>query len=89
MYGDTDFFGVYCLTLYAGIIVYTVVSVGLTAVETTALLRGNEAHRRLLRTYLLYLLVSVRLRPLAGELAQIVLLAALLLGLWWLHTLVG
>lgn len=85
MYGDTDFFGVYCLTLYAGIIVYTVVSAGMTAVQTAALLRGAEPQRRLLRTYLLYLLVSVRLRPLAGELAQIGLLTAALGGLWWLH----
>lgn len=85
MYGDTDYFGVYCLTLYAGIIVYTVVSLGLTAVQTAALLRGDEPRRRLLRTYLLYLLVSVRLRPLACELAQIVLLTAALAGLWWLH----
>lgn len=89
MYGDTDFFGVYCLTLYAGIIVYTVVAMGLTAVETAALLRGDEPQRRLLRSYLLYLLVSVRLRPLAGELIQVALLAAALGALWWLHGLVS
>jgi len=52
------------------------------------LLSGPQTPRQLLRLYLSYQLLTIRLRPLRGELLQIGLWTLMLCLVWWLHTLV-
>ena len=52
------------------------------------LLAGDGCGKEMLRVYVSYQLLSVRLRPLAGELVQIALLVAALALLWWLHSVI-
>jgi hypothetical protein len=82
-----DPFIVFRTTLFAALLVYTCLALASTAWRTVVLLRGDDPRRHLLRAYLGYQLVSFRLRPLAGELAQIAFWLAALLTLWWLHRL--
>jgi hypothetical protein len=60
---------------------YTLVTT-MTVRETVRLLRGQDPGRRLLRLYLSYQLVTLRIRPLAGELLQIAVWLAILALIW-------
>ncbi len=80
-----DVFIVFRTVLFVALTCYY----GLTAVGTIVhiwrLLRGSDPRRRLLREVIAYLLASIRLRPLATELAQIALLILVLVSIWRLH----
>jgi len=67
------------LSIYCGLM-----GVG-TLVRLRTLLAGDEPSRRLARLYLSYQLVTIRIRPLAGELVQIGIWTAVLIALWRLH----
>jgi hypothetical protein len=80
-----DPFTVFRTALFAGVAAYTLLTAASTIWRVAVVLRGNDPRARLLRTYLSYQLVSVRLRPLAGELLEVTSWLAVLLGLCWLH----
>lgn len=80
-----DPFEIYRSALFLGLAVYTLLTTAATAWQIVVVLRGDDPRRKLLRTYLSYQLVTVRLQPLAGELLQILLWCAVLLILWHLH----
>lgn len=81
-----DPFAVFRNTLFVALAIYTLVTTAMSVARVFVLLRGHDPRRQLLRVYLSYQLLSIRLRPLAGELWQIVLWCAMLLLIWWLHT---
>lgn len=82
---SADPFLFYRSILFVVLTVYTIaVTVG-TAVVVARLLRGDDPRHKLLRTYLSYTLVTVRLRPALGEIVQIGIWSMVLVWLWWLH----
>lgn len=83
--GSSDPFDVFRTALFVAVTLYYVVVTAAGAWQVARLLMGNDPRKRLLRTYLSYQLVSVRIRPLAGELVQIGVWTLVLIGLWWLH----
>ncbi|MFH1748740.1 MAG: hypothetical protein ABIG44_17025 [Planctomycetota bacterium] len=85
---EIDPFNIFRTTLFIGVAVYTVLSMAGTAWRAVVLLRGNHPRQRFLRVYVSYQIVTVRLRPLASELAGVGFWIAALLGIWWLHGLV-
>ncbi len=80
-----DLFVVFRTTLFFVLTVYTLVTTATAGWHVLRLLRGDTSRHRLLRTYLGYQLLSVRLEPLRGELLQIALWLTMLGVLWWLH----
>ena len=83
--GDFDLFYFFRFVLAVTLSVYFAMVVGVGLWRLRVLLAGNEPHRHLLRAYLSYQLVSLRLRPLRGELVQIGLLLAAFILVCWLH----
>ena len=83
---DIDPFAIFRTTLFIALAVYTLVTTVGTILRVAVVLSGSDPEKRLLRAYLSYQLVSVRIRPLAGELLEIAFWVAVLLGLWWLYT---
>lgn len=80
-----DPFVVYRTTLFIALTAYYVLTTTVAAVRVAELLRGTDPRRRLLRVYLSYQLATIRVRPLASELIQILLLSGLLVLIWQLH----
>lgn len=82
---ELDPFNAFRTAIFVGVGAYTLASLTGTAVHVAAFLRRDDAATRFVRRYLSYQLVTIRLRPLAGELIQIALLAAGLAAIWWAH----
>jgi hypothetical protein len=83
-----DPFAVFRTSLLVGLLAYHVVTMASSLARAAAALRGTDPHKRLLRAYIHYYLVSIRLRPLAGELLELAVWGAILLFIWWLYTLI-
>jgi hypothetical protein len=84
---DFDAFYLFRTTLFIAVSVFTVVTFAETVIGLGRLLGGAEPHRQMLRKYLAYQVLSVRLAPLKGELALLGLWSLILLLLWFLHRL--
>ena len=84
--GRMDPFILFRTTLFVFLGIYTLLTMAGTMWQVLRVLRGSDPQKRLLRLYLSYQLVSIRIRPLSGELLQLGAWAALLLAVWWLHT---
>ncbi len=82
-----DPFAVYRTALFVALSAYYLVTTAGAAWQVAVLLRGREPHKSLLRLYLSYQLLSVRLRPLRGELLQIAFWGTMLAVMYWLHEL--
>lgn len=80
-----DLFDVYRNALFIALTVYTVVIMAVTMWFGARILVGQDPRKRLLRIYLSYQLLTIRIRPLAGELVAMAVWTLSLLGLWWLH----
>jgi hypothetical protein len=83
---EFDLFTLFRTLLFVALTTYTVLATVSGLRRVVGLLRGRDPRKRLLRAYLGYQLVSLRLRPLAGELLQIAFWVTMLVCLWWLHT---
>lgn len=83
---DWDPFLIYQWLLMVLVTVYYAVVMAVAGWQIATVLRGNDPKLRMLRLYLSYQLVTIRLRPLASELLQIGVWSAALAGLWWVHT---
>ncbi len=83
---DFDSFILFRSLLWFVLTTYTVLLTVTGLRRLLAALHGRDPQKRMLRDYLGYALVSVRLRPLAGELCQIAFWVTMLAVLWWLHT---
>ncbi|MBL8879584.1 MAG: hypothetical protein JNG88_10740 [Phycisphaerales bacterium] len=80
-----DVFDVYRNALFIALTIYTIVVMAITIWFGAKVLAGRDPRKRLLRLYLSYQLLTIRVRPLAGELARTGFWTLALLGLWWLH----
>lgn len=81
----TDPFAVFRTALFIGLTVYYAVDMTLFTVRGLGLITGDDPRRRLVRAYLSYLLVTVRIGPLAGELRDIAVWTLVLLLLYGMH----
>lgn len=82
---EFDPFDLFRTLLFIVLTAYYVVVTAWTAWWLVDLLRGDDPQRRMIRNIITYQLVTFRVRPLAGELIQIGILAVLLLLLYWMH----
>lgn len=80
-----DLFEFYSAALFAFVTIYYVLVFTVAGWQIARILRGADTHKRLLRTYLSYQLVTVRVAPLASELLQIALWCLILAGIWYLY----
>ena len=85
---EFDLFIFFRATLFVFLAVYSVLLLGTSVWRLTALFSGSDPTKRMLRLYVSYQLLTIRLKPLRGELAQIAFWLAALACLWWLHTLI-
>lgn len=83
-----DVFDVYRNALFVALTIYTVVVMAITIGFGAKILAGRDPRKRLLRLYLSYQLLTIRIRPLADQLTATALWSLALLGLWWLHHLI-
>jgi hypothetical protein len=84
---DLDPFLMFRTLVFVFLSVYFLLSLWYGASRLLDLLRGDDPSKRMLRTYLGYQIVSIRLRRLSGELFQIALLLATLAVIAWAHRL--
>ncbi len=80
-----DPFLFFCTALTVFVSIYYLLAGAAMLRAASQALRGEDAERRFLRTYLLYQIVSVRIRPFAAELLQIVAWLTILALLWWVQ----
>ena len=85
MFTELDLFTVFRSTLFLFLAIYAALTLLSAVWRVRRVLAGTDPGKRLLRTYMAYQVVTVRLRPLAGELLQIGFWSALLVVIWWLH----
>ncbi len=83
-----DLFAFYRTTLFLFLGTYTLLLTISSVWQVVRLLAGPERHKEFLRTYVSYQLLTMRIRPVRGELLQIAALVALLGVVGYLHTLV-
>ncbi|TWT45085.1 hypothetical protein RAS1_15060 [Phycisphaerae bacterium RAS1] len=82
---DVDLFILFRTVIFAVVAAQLFSSITAWSLSLARALRGEDPHRRLLRVYLSYHLVTVRSAPLVRELWQIALCIAFLITLWALH----
>ncbi len=80
-----DLFYIYRDSLTVFVSLYYALTITAGAWQVARVLRGNDARRRMLRMYLSYQFLTIRVRPLAGELLQILAWLLILIGVWRLH----
>lgn len=84
-----DPFVFYRTALFVGLAIWTTGTMMLSALYWWRWFQGETREKRLARAYAQQLLVSARVKPLMGELVQIVFWTVLLVLLWYAHTLLG
>lgn len=82
---ELDLFELYSAALFIFVMIYYALVFGFAGWHVARILRGADKHKRLLRTYITYQLVTVRVAPLATELLQILLWCFILTGIWYLY----
>lgn len=85
---DFDPFAFYRTLLFVFLGVYTMLTLVSGTVRLWGLLRGETKAKRLLRLYLSYQLISIRLRVFWRELLQIGVLVGMLVAIAALHRMV-
>ena len=86
--GQFDLFYFFRTVLFLFLGTYTVLLTVGSIGRLIGLLAGDGREKEMLRVYVAYQLLTIRVRPLMGELVQILLLVMALALLWWLHALV-
>jgi hypothetical protein len=82
---DFDIFNTFRTAIFVGLTLYYFLATGLMTMRLVRVLSGADPRLSLLRAYLSYHLVTIRIRPLAGELAHLALWTTILAALWWMH----
>jgi hypothetical protein len=85
---DFDLFTFFRSALFLFLGVYSLLLLLSTIGRLHALLSGSDARKQMLRVYLSYQVLTIHVKPFAGELAQIAGWLIVLGMLWWLHRLV-
>jgi hypothetical protein len=68
--------------------IYTLLVLTSTIWRLKRLFAGEQPDKQILRLYVSYQMLTIRLAPLRGELLQIGFWLVILLCVWWLHTLI-
>ncbi len=85
---DFDLFILFRMLLVVFLTIYTVLTLISAGWRIYDLFTGDDPSKRMLRLYVSYHLVTIRLAPVRDELCQTTGWLLLLLGLWWLHSLI-
>lgn len=85
---DLDLFTFFRSALFFFLGVYSLLLLISTIGRLRTLLSGGDTRKQMLRVYLSYQVLTIHVKPLADELAQIAGWLILLGILWWLHWLV-
>jgi hypothetical protein len=89
VHGEFDLFIFFRMTLFVFVGIYSILMLLSTIRRLIALLAGDDPRKNMLRLYVSYNLLTIRIAPLRGELIQIAFWSAGLLLVWWLHTLIA
>ena len=85
---ELELFTFFRTTLFFFLAVYSILLLSTSIWRLTALFSGGDPRKQVLRLYVSYQLLTIRLRPIRGELIQIAFWLMVLGSLWWLHTLI-
>jgi len=85
---EIDLFIAFRTMLFVFLTIYTVLMLVGTIRHLWSLFIGADPTREIMRVYLTYQLLTIRTKPVRGELAQMAFWAMILGVLWWLHTLI-
>ena len=83
-----DLFILFRTLLVIFLTIYSALMLSSTLWRLVGLLAGNDPTRQILRLYVSYQLLTIRLAPVRDELIQIALWLVVLISLWWLHFLI-
>ncbi|MFQ5807907.1 MAG: hypothetical protein ACE5I3_15790 [Phycisphaerae bacterium] len=83
-----DLFIFFRTTLLVFLTIYSLLLLSSGIWRLGALFAGSDSTRQMLRLYVSYQLLTIRLKPVRSELSQIVFWLLMLACLWWLHTLI-
>ena len=85
---EFDLFIFFRTTLLVFLTVYSVLLLGSSVWRVMVLFTGSDPAKEMLRLYVSYQLLTIRLKPVRGELAQIAFWLLVLASLWRLHALI-
>ena len=85
---EFDLFIFFRTTLVIFLTTYAALMLGSVVGRLVSLFGGEDPQKQSLRLYVSYQLLTIRLTPVRGELLQIALWLALLVGIWRLHALI-
>ena len=83
-----DLFYFYRATLFVFLAIYSTLMLVSGIWKLSRKLAGVDQQKQMVRTYVVYLLLSVRTKTIRGDLIEIAALLAALLGIWRLHALI-
>lgn len=82
---ELDLFEFFSAIVFVFVTIYYTLVFTFAGINIARILRGEDSHKRLLRTYISYQLATVRVVPLLSELLQILLWCLILVGIWYLY----
>jgi len=85
---EFDLFIFFRTMLVTFLTIYALLVLSSTLWRLTRLFSGEQPDKQILRLYMSYQMLTIRLEPVHGELLQIGFWLLILLCLWWLHTLI-
>lgn len=85
---EFDLFIFFRTTLVIFLTTYALLVLGSTVWRLKRLFAGDDPSRQMLRLYVSYQMLTIRLAPLRAELVQIGFWSLVLVCVWWLHRLV-
>ena len=85
---EVDLFILFRTMLFVFLGVYSLLLLASTIWRLVALFAGSDPSKQMLRLYVSHQLLTIRFKPVWGELLQIAFWLAILVGLWRLHTLI-
>lgn len=80
-----DLFELYSAMLFVFVTIYYILVFSFAGLNVGRVLSGTDKHKQLLRTYISYHLVTLRVGPLMSELLQILLWCFILIGIWYFY----
>ncbi len=85
---EFDLFIFFRTTLVIFLAIYSALILSSTVWRLTTLFTGDDPKKQMLRLYVSHQLLTIRLKPVRGELLQIVFWFLILVCLWRLHRLI-
>jgi hypothetical protein len=82
---ELDLFILFRTLLFIFLTIYSILLMVSGLWQVRVLLRGDDPAQEMLRVYVSYQLLTVRIKPLRGELTRIAFWLLMLGVLWWLH----